>query len=279
MAANSEGKLMDSLHTKPSARQSRRRAGSTTSNGRAVTVDPLQRVTTPLNAPAYPMPPYRFTDREYLRILYRSDLDAVRGVVPAPLRVRDPIVRFEVIRMPDSTGLGSYHECGQIAVVEHDGELADYNVGLYVDSVAAIVSGREVAGYPKKGGRPDLYVDSDTLVATLEYGSLRVATATMGYKFNALESGAARDEIAIPTYQVKIVRGDQGEIRVCELVRTGVRDITVKGAWTAPGRLQLFAHALAPLADLPVREVISAHHIVTDMTLGAVQPVHDYLET
>jgi acetoacetate decarboxylase len=181
--------------------------------------------------------------------------------------------------MPDSAGLGSYHECGQIAVVEHEGELADFNIGLYVDSVPAIVSGRELAGYPKKGGRPALFVDSDTLVATLDYGSLRVATATMGYKYAVLDPDTAREEIAIATYQVKIVRGDHGEINVCELVRTGTRDITVKGAWTAPGRLQLFAHALAPLADLPVREVISAHHIVTDMTLGPVDEVHDYMRS
>jgi acetoacetate decarboxylase len=101
------------------------------------TSDPRTALTTPLNAPAYPLPPYRFTDREYFRIAYRSDLDAVRKVVPEPL--------------------------------------------------------------------------------------------------------------------------------------------TVKGAWTAPGRLQLFEHALAPLADLPVREVISATHILTDLTLGGVQAVHDYL--
>jgi acetoacetate decarboxylase len=83
--------------------------------------DPLATFTTPLNAPAYPLPPCRFTDREYFRITYRSDPDAVRRVVPEPLTVADPVVWFEVIRMPNTTGLGSYHECGQIAVVEHDG--------------------------------------------------------------------------------------------------------------------------------------------------------------
>ena len=92
-------------------------------------VDPLRRLTTPLNAPAYPMLPYHFVDREYLRIAYRTDADALRSVVPEPLVVGDPVVRFEVIRMPDSTGLGSYHECGQIAVVEHEGRVVDYNLG------------------------------------------------------------------------------------------------------------------------------------------------------
>jgi len=241
-------------------------------------VDPLQRLTTPLNAPAYPRPPYHFVDREYMRITYRTDADALRAVVPQPLVVRDPVVRFEVIRMPDSTGLGSYHESGQIAIVEHDRELVDYNVGLYVDNVPAIVSGRELGGYPKKAGSPHLFIDADTLVATLDYGSLRVATATMGYKHSARDADDASAEICLPTYQVKIVRSDHGEIRECALVSTTVSDITVKGAWSAPGRLQLFAHALAPLADLPVLEVVAATHVLTDLTLGPVEQVHDYLE-
>jgi acetoacetate decarboxylase len=241
--------------------------------------DVAHHLTTPLSTLAYPMPPYRFTDREYLRIEYRTDLDALVKVVPKPLEVDEPIVRFEVMRMPDSTGLGSYHECGQIAVVAHDGEVGDYNIALYVDSVAAILSGRELGGYPKKGGTPRLFVDSDTLVATLDYGSLRVATATMGYKHGALDPEDARAELCLPTYQVKIVRGDQGELRECEMVRTAITEITVRGAWTAPGGLQLFAHALAPVADLPVREILSARHFLTDLALGRVEKVHDYMES
>jgi len=42
--------------------------------------------------------------------------------------------------------------------------------------------------------------------------------------------------------------------------------------------LQLFQHVLAPLADLPVLEVVSASHILTDLTLSGVQPVFDYLK-
>lgn len=34
---------------------------------------------------------------------------------------------------------------------------------------------------------------------------------------------------------------------------------------------------LAPVAELPVREVISATHILADLTLPLGQVVHDYL--
>jgi hypothetical protein len=76
---------------------------------------------------------------------------------------------------------------------------------------------------------------------------------------------------------LKILPGYDGEPRICERVRSQITAITVKGAWRSPARLQLFAHALAPLADLPVREVIGGSHILTDLTLGPNEVVYDYL--
>jgi len=34
---------------------------------------------------------------------------------------------------------------------------------------------------------------------------------------------------------------------------------------------------LAPIANLPVRDVISATHLIADLTLGLGEVVHDYL--
>jgi acetoacetate decarboxylase len=41
----------------------------------------------PLNSPSYPPGPYRFIDREYMIITYRTDPDALRRLVPKPLEV------------------------------------------------------------------------------------------------------------------------------------------------------------------------------------------------
>ena len=41
--------------------------------------------------------------------------------------------------------------------------------------------------------------------------------------------------------------------------------------------LSLAPHALAPVAELPVLEVVSAVHLVADLTLGLGKVVHDYL--
>ncbi len=77
---------------------------------------------------------------------------------------------------------------------------------------------------------------------------------------------------------MKIMPNYDGTPRICELVRTQITDITIHGAWTGPARLQLFQHVMAPMADLPVLEVVYASHILTDLTLSPVTKVYDYLE-
>ena len=39
----------------------------------------------PLTSPAFPPGPYRFRQREYLIIAYRTDPDKLRALVPEPL--------------------------------------------------------------------------------------------------------------------------------------------------------------------------------------------------
>jgi len=241
--------------------------------------DVRKQLTTPIGAPAYPPGgPYRFTDREYLNITYRTDPEAMRAIVPEPLTVGEPLVTFEVMKMPDVTGLGAFTESGQVLTVEHEGEQAAYLHAMYVDNLGSITSGREISAFPKKFGNARLHLDVDTLVGTLDYRSLRVATATMGYKHALYDEADARAEITRPTYALKMLPGYDRRPRICELVRSQITDLTIKGAWTGPARLQMFAHALAPLADLPVLEVVSASHILCDLTLGRPSVVHDYLE-
>jgi acetoacetate decarboxylase len=240
--------------------------------------DVRRHATTPLTSPAFAPVVPRFTDREYLSIVYRTDPDALRAVVPEPLRIEEPLVRFEIMKMNDVTGYGPYTEGGQAIQVAFEGERGEYLHAMYLDNFPATAAGREVAAYPKVMGAPKLYVDQGALVGTLDYGTLRVATATMGYKHHALDVREAEAQITVPTFMLKTVPGYDGVPRVQELVRTRITDVVVKAAYSGPARLQLFQHVLAPLADLPVLEIVSAAHILTDLTLAGVEPVFDYLK-
>jgi acetoacetate decarboxylase len=97
----------------------------------------------PLTNPSFPPGPYRFFNREYFVITYRTDPDALAAVVPEPLEVTEPIVKYEFIRMPDSTGFGDYTETGQVIPVRLNGEEGAYTHAMYLDDDAPIARGRE----------------------------------------------------------------------------------------------------------------------------------------
>lgn len=99
----------------------------------------------------------------------------------------------------------------------------------------------------------------------------------MGYKHRAAPLGSVMASLREPNFLLKIMPHVDGTPRICELVEYYLEDIDLKGAWTGPASLSLQPHALAPLAELPVLEVVSATHIVADLTLGLGKVAHDYL--
>lgn len=231
----------------------------------------------PITSPAYPAGPYRFCNREFLVITYRTDPDALRRVVPEPLQVPEPLVKYEFIRMPDSAGFGDFTESGQVIPVRFDGTDGGYSHAMYLNNGPATLGGRELWGFPKKIADPTLEVHGDTLVGTLDFGPVRVATGTMGFKHQALKLDDVLDSLKQPNFLLKVIPHVDGSPRICELVRYYYEDIELKGAWTGPGALDLRPHALAPVADLPVLEIVSATHLTADLTLGLGTVVHDYL--
>ena len=135
----------------------------------------------PLTSPAFPRGPYRFYDREYFIITYRTDPEAIEKILPEPLTFDEPLVKYEFIRMPNSTGFGDYTESGQVIPVRLNGQPGSYTHAMFLNDGAPIYGGRELWGFPKKLGQPSLSVHQDALVGTLDYGPVRIATGVMGF--------------------------------------------------------------------------------------------------
>ena len=230
----------------------------------------------PLNSPSYPHGPYRFINREFLVITYETDMDILRQVVPEPLEVVEPLVKFEFIRMPDSTGFGDYTESGQVIPVRFKGKMGSYSHAMYLDDDSPIAGGREIWGFPKKLANPKLEISHETLIGSLDYGNCRIATGTMGYKFESIDTKKIIESMTSPNYLLKIIPHVDGSTRICELVEYYLTEITVKGAWQGPAQLELAHHAMAPVASLPIKRIVGAVHILTDLTLPYGRVVHDY---
>jgi len=99
----------------------------------------------------------------------------------------------------------------------------------------------------------------------------------MGYKYREMNPEKERKSLSIPGVVLKRIPHVDGKPRILELVRFEYKDLLLKGAWTGPGALELFHRALAPLAELPVREIVSVTHTICDITLPYGKVVYDYL--
>ncbi|MCW3476133.1 acetoacetate decarboxylase [Limobrevibacterium gyesilva] len=254
--------------------------GARTGAGGEMTRDEiLSAPSMPLASPSYPKGPYRFINREYLVIHYESDPEAIRAMLPEPLEPDGNHVFFEWIKMPDSSGFGSYEEAGCGINALWRGRKCTYTAQMYLDDEAPTTGGREIWGFPKKIGNPELRVIHDTLTGTLHYGHREVALGTMGYKYRSLEADRDQTVAALQGLVVvlKFIPDVDGTPKIAQLVGFHMQDVALKGAWDGPARLHLVPHVNCRVADLPVHKILFGRHMIADLTLPYGTVLHDYL--
>jgi acetoacetate decarboxylase len=240
----------------------------------------LSATSMPLASPSYPRGPYRFINREYLVIHYETDPGAIRRMLPEPLEPDGNHVFFEWMKMPDSSGFGNYEEAGCGIMAKWNGTPCTYTAQMYLDDEAPTTGGREIWGFPKKIGTPELKVVHDTLTGTLGYGGREVAMGTMGYKYEDLAADHGETLAALQRLQVvlKFIPDVDGKAKIAQLVGFHMQNVTLKGAWAGPARLHLVPHVNCRVADLPVRNILFGRHMITDLTLPYGEVLHDYIE-
>ena len=71
------------------------------------------------------------------------------SIVPEPLKVVNPVVKFQFVNMPDAYGFGNYSLVSQLIEVEHEGVIGTYAYAVYLDNLAPLAAGREIWGFPE----------------------------------------------------------------------------------------------------------------------------------
>ena len=212
----------------------------------------------PLTSPAYPIGPYRFVNREFLIITYRTDPAKLRELVPEPLQIDEPLVKFEFIRMPDSTGFGDYTESGQVIPVSlqrPQGQLHPLHVP---QRPSADRRRPRAVGLSQEARQADPQAEIDTLVGTLHYGPIahrdrHHGLQAQGRRPRRRQGVAARRRISCS----RSCRMSTARARICELVEYSSAGRRSERRLDRPAALNLTSHALAPLAELPVLEIVS----------------------
>jgi len=104
-----------------------------------------------------------------------------------------------------------------------------------------------------------------------------VATGTMNYKFNPMDKDKLLASLKQPNFMLKSIPHVDNTPRILELVQYYLEDIVLKEAWSGPAALHLVPHIMAPVADLPIREIIGGTHFIADLSLSLGEVIHDYL--
>jgi acetoacetate decarboxylase len=196
----------------------------------------------PLNNPSYPRPPYKFYNREFVVITYRTDPEVLRAVVPEPLEVVGDTVAYEFIRMPDSTGFGDYTETGQVIPVRFkDKPTARCRKAATCTPCISTTIRRSPAaarsGASRKSSRRRRSATSTRRwSARCTTARCSASTPPWGTSTARLDHAPLIKALAKPAFMIKIMPHVDCTPRICELVRYYCEDVTAEGRLVRSGR-------------------------------------------
>jgi acetoacetate decarboxylase len=152
-----------------------------------------------------------------------------------------------------------------------------YIMHIAVTSEPPMLAGREIWGFPKKLAQIDFRQERDMIYGTLERpAGIRLVSAVVRPERPADNghSGVARPPVSlrlIPSAE------EHGQPSCAELIET-FTEVKIHEAWTGTGSVA-FAEGsrLDPWNLLPVKRVLQASYMVSDMTLGFGKVI-DHLE-
>jgi acetoacetate decarboxylase len=123
--------------------------------------------TNPIVSPLYGRPPLVWKDMRVQLVVYESDLENVRRVIPDPLEPRTNTVITWVSQFELGTTQGAFKEMAIYVQVKYQDYQGDYEPFLYVNSPLPLTGGREIWGYQKKMADISLSFDQEATVGKI----------------------------------------------------------------------------------------------------------------
>ena len=234
---------------------------------------------TPLDAPMIPSFPFTFRKCNIFTLVYRTDPDAIRALLPEPLVPTGDEVMIHLYQMNDTDWLGPYNEANVMFGAELPGRaVGSYSAYLFLSSDVGVTHGREIHGQPKKFGKPKVEFRDDLIVGTLERNGIDVITGTMPYKQRRADISELADIFPFSTnINLKAVDHIDGSPAIRQLTSRNLTDVNVTECWRGPCTVELRPNAQAPVHRLPVREMLDGFYWSTDFTLVPGEVLLDYL--
>ena len=235
---------------------------------------------TPLDAPLIPKFPFTFRNMNIFTMVYRTDVDAIKSLLPEPLVPTGDEVMIHFYQMNDTSWLGPYDEVNVMVGAELPGQaVGAYSPYLFLSSEVGVAHGRELHGQPKKLGAPRLEFRNDLIVGTLERNGIDVVTGTMPYKQKEADVSELSEIFPFATnINLKAIDHIDGTPAIRQLTSRSLSDVKVSECWRGPCTVELRPNAQAPVHRLPVREMLDGFFWNTEFTLVPGVVLLDYLK-
>lgn len=119
--------------------------------------------TNPIVSPLYGRPPLVWKDMRVQLVVYETDIENVRRVIPAPLEARTNKIITWVSEFELGTTQGAFKEMAIYVQVKFGDIEGDYEPFLYVNTTLPLTAGREIWGYQKKLAEIELFHDQEAV--------------------------------------------------------------------------------------------------------------------
>lgn len=170
----------------------------------------------PIVAPLYPPPPIYWPGCRVQLILYETEEENVKEVIPWPLEPNGNKVISWISEFPFSTQ-GVFYEAALYVQVKYGNYQGVYEPFLYVTNEVPLTAGREIWGYQKKLANISLTLERELVKGVVERAGVKIMTA-----ISTLERPAKIEELPFgPIFSLKnIPPAEEGEKPLRQLILT-----------------------------------------------------------
>jgi len=175
--------------------------------------------TNPVVSDLYGRPPLVWKDMRVQLVVYETDIENVRRVIPEPLEARTNLVITWVSEFTLGTTQGAFKEAAIYVQVTHNGVEGDYEPFLYVNSHLPLTGGREIWGYQKKMADIELVHEHEAVRGQVNRLGHQIVKALVVPTANAKMSEVPWSKNGV--YSLKYIPGaEEGEQPIRQLVLT-----------------------------------------------------------
>lgn len=232
--------------------------------------------TNPIVSNLYGKPPLVWKDMRVQLVVYQTDIENIKKVIPDPLEPRTDLVITWISEFQLGTTQGAFKESAIYVQVKYKNFEGDYEPFLYVNSSLPLTAGREIWGYQKKIADISLTHDQEAVVGKvvrLDHQIIKCTTVPE-YVASMAEIPWSKDGVFSLKY---IPNAEEGGEPIRELVLTEGKFTAQEGKFFGGRASVNFEHTeIDPTYILAPKKILGGFFGQGDLYLPFGKVVHNY---